>query len=107
MVLLQSMLSEACCENNRLIRGMNGKVKGMVDAVTGLETRSQIEVGKKTVEPSDGFGSRQDAQCGATQRCLDDATGVWDEIQNNGWWVAHGQQEPSMVKVREGRQPQG
>ena len=97
MVLLQSMLSETCCENNRLIRGMKGKVKGMVDAVTGLQTRSQIEAGKKVVEPSDGFGRRQDAQRGATQRCLDDATGAWDETQNNGWWVEHGQREPPVV----------
>ena len=55
MVLLQSMLSETCCENNRLMSSMNGKVKGMADAVTGLETGSVVEVWKKVVEPSDGF----------------------------------------------------
>ena len=60
-VSLQSMLAETCCENNRLIRGMNCKVKGMVDAVTRLQAGSKIEAGKKAVEPSDGFSGRQEA----------------------------------------------
>ena len=37
--------------------GVNGKVKGMVDAVTGLQTGSVVEAWKRVVELSDGFGS--------------------------------------------------
>ncbi len=57
IALMQSLLSETCCENNRLMRGMNRKVKGMVDVVAGLQTGSLVEAWRRVVETADGLGS--------------------------------------------------